>query len=79
MLSDNYLLPEELRRIADICDAAKPIWDILTTPALDSVSAESDEFMLAIYDSNGEKVGFVTWSDGGPAFYLDNGDHAQPQ
>ena len=77
MITDRYLLPEELESLIKICEAARPLWDVLTTPVRDGVSVEIEDFSLKVYDSNGDYFGVITWSDGGPAFYPDNGDDAK--
>lgn len=79
MITDKYLLPEELREIADLCEAAQPIWNALISATRDKVSVECDSFELKVYDSTGDYIGVITWGDNGAAFYLDNGDDAQPQ
>jgi hypothetical protein len=79
MISDKYLLPSELRAIADYCDSLNPLWDALTSGQRDGVSIESDHFELLVYDSNGEHMGYITWSDGGPAFFLNKDDDAKQE
>lgn len=66
--SENYLTPAELRRIADMCEAFTPVWEILTTT--DTVSAEMlDGVETTLYDSNGDTLGYINWADNGAAFY----------
>lgn len=69
MTPDNYLTPDELRGIADYCESLRPLWDSLTSGAKEGITVEADEVELVVYDSNGDKVGRITWCDSGPAFY----------
>lgn len=69
-MEDNYLTPKELRSIAGYCDALNPLWDSLVGGPNDGISIEmSDGFELTVYDAIYEKVGRITWADGGAAFY----------
>lgn len=68
-MDQNYMTPEELRAVADYCDALQPIWDALTGPSKDGVSVDTGAVELSVYGSNGELLGRITWADAGPAFY----------
>lgn len=63
-----YMTPDELRSVAKACEALLPLWEVLTTSKF-GVSAEMEELNLRLYDSNGEFLGLIDWSDSGPAFY----------
>jgi hypothetical protein len=67
---------DELRSIADICDALQPVWDLLTSNAgaTGGVAIESLELEFDVYDSNGDKLGAITWGDSGAVFYMNRDD-----
>jgi len=66
---ENYITSEELRAIANYCETLRPLWDALVNAPREGISIECDAVSLDVYDSNGEKLGIITWADSGPAFY----------
>ena len=66
----NWMAPDELRAIADYCEALNPLWDALTTGPKGGVTVDCESLKVAVYDSNGDALGRITWGDSGPAFYL---------
>ena len=69
--AENWLSPNELRAIADYCETLNPLWDALTSVSRSGISIDTDAVELNVYDANGDKVGRITWGDGGPAFFAD--------
>ena len=65
----NYMAPEELRAVAYYCDTLVPLWEAITERPKASVSIDVDEIKITVYDANGETLGFIAWSEAGPAFY----------
>lgn len=65
----NYISAEELRKIADSVESLRPLWDSLIQSNV--VSLECDDLSITIYDSNGDRLGRIMWSEQGPAFYPD--------
>lgn len=68
-MDDNYMFPEELRAVADYCDALQSLWGALTGPSKGGVWVDTGAVELSVYDSNGEMLGRITWADAGAAFY----------
>ena len=67
---ENYLTPEELRAVAYFSEALQPLWNALVNGPRDGITIEiADGIEVEVYDSNGEKLGVLAWSDSGPAFY----------
>jgi UDP:flavonoid glycosyltransferase YjiC (YdhE family) len=64
--------PAELHGIAKACETLQPLWELLTEGPINDISFtdESQTTRLDCYDSNGDMVGFISWSEAGPAFYL---------
>lgn len=67
---ENYITPTEMREIAEFCDSLQPLWESLTS-VRNGISFESpsDFDGFAVFDSNGEMLGMVTWAEDGAAFY----------
>lgn len=65
----NWMSAVELRAIADFCERLDPLWDALTSGPSEVVTVDSEGIELSVYDSNGDRLGKITWADGGPAFY----------
>lgn len=69
-MEDNYITPDELREIADYCEALRPLWDALVSRPKGGVSVEHAEApRLTVFDSNGDTLGFISWAEDGAAFY----------
>lgn len=70
----NYITAEELRSIADGCDALQPLWELLTEGPLGGVLFETgfESPHISCGDGNGEDLGYISWGDAGPAFYANN-------
>jgi hypothetical protein len=72
MSDENWMTSDELRSIADHCDALQPIWDLLTSNAgaTGGVAVESEGLDFWVYDSNGDKLGKISWGDSGAVFFM---------
>lgn len=71
-MSENYITPAELRRIADLCESIDPLWEVLTAGPVNGVSVETEEHNsigFSVYDANGETLGRIAWGDEKGAFY----------
>lgn len=69
-MDQNYMTSEELRAVADYCEALTPLWDALTSGSRGGVSVDMEDGIdLSVYDSNGYRLGRITWADAGPVFY----------
>lgn len=69
-MTENWMTPEELRGVADICDSFAPLWDVLTSGPKGGVTVESETSPeLEVFDANGEVLGRITWAEEGAAFY----------
>lgn len=71
---ENWVAPAELRAIADYCETLDPLWDALTSGPNGGITIDSEGVELSVYDSNGDRLGKITWGDSGPAFYAQRGD-----
>lgn len=69
---ENWISPDELRRIADIASSCDALWEALITTK--HVGVNCDEFSFTVYDSNGSRLGYIRWADSGAAFYPDMSD-----
>lgn len=74
--TENWMAPEELRAIADYCERLSPLWDALTSGPQGGITVDSEGVALSVYDSNGERLGRITWGDSGPAFFPTMGGQA---
>ena len=70
---ESYLTATELRNIANVIESVEPLWDTLITSD-SSILVECDELSITICDTNGLRLGYVRWSEDGPAFYPDTED-----
>lgn len=72
MNEDNYLTADELRGIAKAIESLQPLWELITEGPINGISFtdEAQTTCLDAYDFNGDKVGYISWSESGPAFYL---------
>lgn len=70
----DYISPKQLREIADACDALQPLWDLLTAGGGRSNDIEYDmgnDFPhIMCYGYGGENLGYISWGEDGPTFYL---------
>ena len=73
---ENWMSPDELRAIADSCESLTPLWDALTSGPKGGVTIDSEGIELGVYDANGDRLGKITWGDGGAAFYLNGGEQS---
>ncbi len=69
MTEQTYMTPQELRGIAELCDAMNPLWDALTSGPKGGVTLDAEEIRISVYDGNGDRLGALNWGDGGPAFF----------
>lgn len=63
----NFLTAKELRDIADMVDKVNAIWDILVNHR-GAVAYDAD-LGIKVYDSNGDTLGKIDWTEDGAAFY----------
>ena len=64
----NYVSPDELLEIREMCDALNAVWKLLTEPS-SVVGFDSSDMHIELYDANGESLGFISWSDEGAAYF----------
>lgn len=74
-MTDRYLLPSELRALADLCESLSPVWDKVTVGDTAGIETEfSESFGLRVSNAEGEDIGFISWADDGAALYLSKPD-----
>lgn len=74
---EKYITPQELRAIADYCDALQPLWDALVncpTFGVHMEPAQENTFAFEVFDGNGDLLGNITWGEDGPAFFPEASD-----
>lgn len=71
-MDERFLTPTELRNIADACETLQPLWELLTAGPSDIYfTDEAWTTSIDCYDSKGDKIGYISWGESGPVFYLD--------
>jgi len=63
MDKDNFLTKKELEGVVKAVEACEPLWEALMS--FSPIGADlNEEFALYLYDSNGDSIGAVEFSDG---------------
>jgi len=69
---ENYLTPDELRRIAELCESLDPLWDVPTAGPVAGLSVDlgtDDHIGFNVYDESGTYLGRVSFGEEKGAFY----------